>query len=215
MLFKKHRPKIFCIGFNKTGTTTIESVLKGFGYKMGNQAKGEFLFFDWYTRDFKSIIKLCKTADAFQDIPFSLPHTFIALDQYFKDAKFILTERNSAEEWYQSLVRFHSKLWAEGKGVPTAADLKQAAYRYTGYAYDSFKNIYHTEDHDLYNESILKAVYTTHNYTVKQYFKSRPEHLLVINVSQQQDYFRLCEFLDKKPLRTDFPWENKTPNSKI
>lgn len=33
------RPKVFCIGNNKTGVTTIESVLSSLGYKMPNQAK--------------------------------------------------------------------------------------------------------------------------------------------------------------------------------
>jgi len=68
--------KIFCIGFNKTGTTTIESVLKSFGYKMGDQVKGERLLNSWLSRDFKPIVELCKTAEAFQDIPFSLPYTY-------------------------------------------------------------------------------------------------------------------------------------------
>ena len=60
MLFKSNKPKVFCIGFNKTGTTTIKYTLEQYGYKIGNQAKGELLFFDWYKRDFNSIINfLC------------------------------------------------------------------------------------------------------------------------------------------------------------
>ena len=73
-VFQKQKEKIFCIGFNKTGTTTLLHTLKELGYKMGNQARGELLFFDWYNRNFNPIVKYCKTADAFQDIPFSLVH---------------------------------------------------------------------------------------------------------------------------------------------
>ena len=79
----KNKPKIFCIGQNKTGTTTIESVLKSFNYKLGNQVQGELLLDTWYERDFKKIIKFCKTAEAFQDVPFSLPYTFQHLDVAF------------------------------------------------------------------------------------------------------------------------------------
>lgn len=205
-----NKEKLFCIGFGKTGTTTIERVLKDFKYNMGNQEEGELLVFDWAKRDFKNIIKLCKSADAFQDVPFSLPFTYMALDQNYKRSKFILTERDNAEQWYHSLTRFHSKLWSDGKQRPTAVQLKNAEYRYKGFAYQTVKLLYNTPDDDLYNKETLIDVYTKHNQQVKDYFKSRPEKLLVINVSKKEDYFRLCDFLQKKPIRANFPWENKT-----
>lgn len=123
-LFLKTKEKIFCVGNSKTGTTSLESTLHGFGYKLGNQIKAELLIFDWYKRDFRNIIKLCKTADAFQDAPFSLPFTFIKLDQYFKNAKFILTIRDTPEQWYNSLTKFHSKLWLDGKNIISVEELK-------------------------------------------------------------------------------------------
>ena len=71
-MFKKNKPKIFCIGFNKTGTTTIARVLKDFNIKLGNQPEAEMLMPNWFDRDFKAIINYVKSATAFQDIPFSL-----------------------------------------------------------------------------------------------------------------------------------------------
>jgi Sulfotransferase domain len=209
-MFRKNKEKIFCIGFGKTGTTTLEKTLKEFNFKAGDQIKSELLIFDWFKRDFRDIIKLCKTADAFQDVPFSLPFTFIKLDQYFKNAKFILTVRDTPEQWYNSLTKFHSKLWSEGNKIPTAQDLKNAEYRCEGYAYDSFKLLYNTSDDDLYNKVLLINAYNRHIFLVKDYFRSHPEKLLVINVSKKNDYFRLCEFLNKKPRRDNFPWENRT-----
>lgn len=214
MLFKNKKPKVFCIGLNKTGTTTLEKVLKDFNYKFGNQRSGELLFKDWFRRDFKSTIALSKTADAFQDAPFSFPFTFIALDQNFPNAKFILSIRDSPEQWYNSLIKFHSKLWADGINQPTIADLKNAKYRYKGFAYEAHKVIFKTPDEDPYNKEILIDYYNNHNYQVKEYFRSRPEKLLVINVSNDNDYLRLCDFLNKQPLHKTFPWENKTAHNK-
>tara|TARA_R100000306_G_C4378451_1_gene143052 strand:+ start:828 stop:1484 length:657 start_codon:yes stop_codon:yes gene_type:complete len=214
MLFKNKKSKIFCIGLNKTGTTTIEKVLMDFKYKLGNQEKGELLFKDWYKRDFSSIIKLSKTAEAFQDAPFSFPFTFIALDQYFCNAKFILTVRDSPEQWYNSLVTHHSKVWADGINPPTSQDLKNAEYRYKGFAYENNKVIFKTPEDDPYNKEILLDYYTNHNYQVIEYFRSCPEKLLVINVSNDTDYIRLCDFLNKKPIHKTFPWENKTSEKK-
>lgn len=214
MLLKNKKPKIFCIGLNKTGTTTLEKILKDFNYKLGDQSSGELLFKDWFRRDFKSTIALSKTADAFQDAPFSFPFTFIALDQNFPNAKFILTVRDSSEQWYNSLLKFHSKLWADGINPPTTENLKNAKYRYKGFAYEGLKVIFNTPDADIYNKEILLEYYKNHNYQVMEYFRSRPEKLLVINVSNDNDYLRLCDFLKKEPTHKTFPWENKTAQNK-
>ena len=118
--------KYFLIGLHKTGTTSIEHLFKNWGYVVGDQSQGERLLHDWYIRRFDRIISLVKTADFFQDTPFSLPYTYVVLDQYFPNAKFILTIRDSADQWYQSLVRFHSKIWSPSNAslAPTADDLK-------------------------------------------------------------------------------------------
>ena len=127
MIFKnKKRSKIFCIGLHKTGTTSIEKVLTNLNYKIGDQVQGELLLDNWYRRDFDSIIEFSKSAEAFQDTPFSLPFTFIALDQYFENAKFILSVRDDPEQWYNSLTKFHSKKWGFGQNPPTLDQLKEA-----------------------------------------------------------------------------------------
>jgi len=107
---KKIGRKLFCVGFNKTGTTSLELALSSLGFHMGNQARGELLFRDWCNRKFERIIQLATTADAFQDIPFSLPYTFQVMDLSFPDAKFILTVRDDPEQWYQSISTFHAKI---------------------------------------------------------------------------------------------------------
>ena len=211
MLFKKNNiSKIFCIGLHKTGTTTIESVLKNLGYKLGSQAEGELLLDNWFNRDFKSIIKFCKTAEAFQDTPFSLPYTYIALDQYFKNAKFILTIRDTDEQWYNSITKFHSKKWADGQETPTLDQLKEASYRYKGYAYEFNRKVFTTPTYKPYEKRTLLDYYNHHNLSVKNYFRSKPHQFIEINVSEQKDYKRLVSFLGKKTDKEDFPWENKT-----
>ena len=96
------KPKVFCIGLNKTGTTSLKKESGLQGYTVGNQRQAELLFDDWVKRDFKRIIRYCHTAEFFQDAPFSYPYTFIALDQAFPGSKFILTLRDNADEWYYS-----------------------------------------------------------------------------------------------------------------
>ena len=209
---KNNSQKVFCVGLNKTGTTTIEMVLKDFGYKIGEQSKAELLSKSWYNRDFEKIIKFCNTAEAFQDVPFSLPYTYAFLDQHFKNSKFILTLRDSPDQWYNSITRFHAKLWANGEDLPTIQDLKNAKYRYQGFAYDINRYMFDTSLEEPYNKDVLINFYNNHNYSVIEYFRSRPDKLLVINVSESNDYLNLCDFLNKKPIHKGFPWENKTSN---
>lgn len=211
-LKKTTAPKVFCIGLNKTGTTTLEQFFIHNDYKIGNQIAAEYLVKDWLNRVFEPIVNHCKKYDAFQDVPFSLPFTYIILEQYFPNAKFILTVRDNPDQWYTSLTLFHSKLWSDGKTLPNAEQLKEATYRYKGYAYKVHKAMFNTKDDDLYNKESLIKYYENHIYNVKEYFKSQPNKLICINVSVKNDYLRLCEFLKKPALSNNFSWKNKTSN---
>ena len=208
------KQKIFCIGANKTGTTSLEKALKDLGVIVARQRPAEMLIHDWARRDFRRIIRFCHTAQAFQDVPFSLPYTFQALDIRFPGSKFILTVRDNPEQWYASLTRFHAKLFGRGE-IPSCDDLKKAQYCYPGWAYEVFRAIYATPDANPYDKTTLINHYNTHNQSVIEYFRHRPNDLLVLNVSHEGAYQRFCEFLDKPCLRQSFPWELKTADIAI
>ena len=201
--------KVFCIGRNKTGTTSLELALKELGYKMGSQTQGEMLIRQWKDNNFSPIIELAKTADAFQDIPFSYDNTYKHLDLAFPNSKFILSVRNSPEEWYNSLVRFHSKLFGNGN-IPTSKNLKNASYRWKGWIYETMSNLYHTPENDPYNKEILINHYINYNKEVINYFKDRPDDLLVINLKDENSYLDFCKFLNEEPKRNNFPHLNKS-----
>lgn len=206
----RYSEKVFCIGFNKTGTTSVERAFRDLGYKVGNQRKGENLIDEWAKRDFRKIIKFAKTADAFQDVPFSLPFTYQALDSYFPNSKFILTVRDNSEQWYESLIRFHGKIWGKnGRTPPTAEDLKLANYIYKGRPFITNQLIYNTPEFEPYKKDTLISLYNDHIKSVKNYFLHR-DNIIIINVSIKKDYYRLCSFLDKKPMSDSFPHLNKT-----
>jgi hypothetical protein len=208
MFRRTKKSKVFCIGQNKTGTTSLEVLLESLGYRMGSQSSGEMLLRDWSMRNFRRILQLARTADAFQDIPFSLRFTFIALDQHFPGAKFILTERESAVAWFESLVRFHTGLIGKGR-VPTAADLKACPYRYPGFLWDAQQAKYGvTDDETLYQRERYVDVYKRHNQEVKDYFRGRPEDLLVVNVGESHAVRATYEFLGHPYRGEVMPHEN-------
>ncbi len=204
--------KVFCIGLGKTGTTSLEKALKDLGYRLGDQRQGELLLRAYAARDFRPIVEFCLTADAFQDAPFGFPFTYIALDQSFPNAKFILSLRDNADQWYRSLVQFHGNLFAGGR-VPVKDDLVRADYCYPGFLWESNRVLVNTPEDDIYHKPTLVNYYERHNADVRDYFR-RKSNLLELNVSGKGAYRILCDFLGKEPVAEDFPWLNaSTPLS--
>lgn len=204
------KQKIFCIGLNKTGTTSMKKAMEELNFKVGNQREAELLFDDWIKRDFKRLINYCKTAEFFQDAPFSFPYTFIAMDLAFPGSKFILTIRDDAVQWYNSLIRFHGKLWGNGNVPPTSEDLKNANYIYPSFPFYSRMHLHNVSERDPYNKDILIDYYKMHNKNVIDYFRHRSKDLLVLNIAEIDAFKKLVDFLNITSNRTDFPWENKT-----
>lgn len=207
----KHKPKIFCIGRNKTGTTSLKKAFESLGFIVGKQRKAEKLLPYYKAGSFEPIIKYCLSAQVFQDIPFSFPETFKYLDTAYPGSKFILTIRDSPEEWYQSVTRFHSKLFGKGK-LPEKEDLQQSKYVWEGWIWECNRILYPTLENDIYNKEILIASYNEYNQSVINYFFNRPGDLIVINLKESNSYQQLMSFLQIDSPFNAFPWENKTDN---
>jgi hypothetical protein len=164
---------------------------------------------DWGRRDFRRIINYCKSADAFQDVPFSLDYTYQVLDESFPNAKFILTVRNNSDEWYQSLVKFHTKILKKNR-LPTPEDLKNFSYVYKGWFWRQHQLIYGIDESTLYDPIIYKKHYEMHNESVINYFKDRRSDLLILNLSEADSMEHLCQFLDVAYVGQKMPYLNKT-----
>lgn len=202
-------PKVFCIGRNKTGTSSLAKALMDWGYKLGNQRKGELLIKEYSNAQWEPIIDFCKSAEAFQDVPFSCPFTWLFLYHAYPDSKFILSTRNEIL-WYNSLVTFHAKLFSkDGVSPPTSQELKQASYRYEGFMWDENRAVWNIPEDDLYNKELMIHQYQLHNEGVRNFFKDK-NNFIELDVSDADAYIRLARFLDKKPLYAEFPHVNKT-----
>ncbi len=207
----RNKKKIFCIGMNKTGTTSLEKAFKDLGFITGNQRRAELLLTDYINGNFNKIIDYCKTAEVFQDFPFSFPETYKYLDEAFPGSKFILSLRGNAEEWYASLTGFHARMFGNGK-IPSANDLKNANYINKGWAWKAVNILFHSPDDDPYNKEMLIKKYNDYNTEVINYFSGRSEDLLVLNLADKTAYKKFCIFLKIDSPFYDFPWQNKTEN---
>jgi hypothetical protein len=201
------KQKIFVIGMNKTGTTSVRDAFKEFDYEIGIQSEAEMLLKDIMKEDYTSLYSYCERFEFFQDVPFSIPYIYIRLDEKFPNSKFILLERDSPEQWFNSMLKFHTKRWSTSTNHPSINDLQVANYRYEGYPLDFLNLIFGTAD---YNKEQYIKTYDNHNAAVKNYFSKKKTQLLTLNVSSDSSYKEMCSFINVAPKRDRFEWKNKT-----
>jgi hypothetical protein len=175
------KPKVFCIGFHKTGTTSLKAALKLLDYRItGPNGHGN----PDIAANVESIARrLVPRYDAFQDNPWPIIYQF--LDREFPGSKFILTIR-PPEKWIASIVdhfgrkttRMREWIYGPGRGDPIG------------------------------NEKLYVERYERHNREVLAYFAERPDDLLVLELTTGDGWTRLCAFLRHSVPDVPFPWRN-------
>lgn len=209
----RNKQKIFCIGQNKTGTTSLFKTFKELNYVTATETESAKQLDNYINKDFGKIVKYCRRAQVFEDIPFSLPDTYKFLDEAYPGSKFILTIRKDSEIWYNSLVNFLSKLIGKGN-LPTAQNFRNAKYIQKGWVWKLFREIYSTPQDDLLNKEMLIKKYEDHNRNVIEYFKGR-DCLLVLNLEEEGAFEKFCQFLNITTHLKRFPWVHKTSTMEI
>lgn len=104
----KPQGKIFCIGYQKTGTTSLGRALKMLGYK--HSSFDHKVYMKLYKRD-RNIYKILQDAskfDSFDDLPWSKEDMIPLLDKIFPNSKFIYLYRDE-ESWKGSLNKWFFK----------------------------------------------------------------------------------------------------------
>lgn len=180
--------KVFGIGLNKTGTTTLGIVFELFGYKhAGNNLdltraakKGDLAMVYEYVEDY----------DSFEDWPY--PLIYQQLDTKFPGSKFILTTRKDSKKWVQSL-KIHSLITG-----PT--EYRELVY---GFSMPQGREIEHIK------------FYEDHNQKARQYFQNREKDFLEVCWEKGSGWEELCKFLSKDKPTIPFPHANKSPNQSI
>ncbi len=174
-------PKIFGIGFHKTGTSSLGAALSILGYRVAGPFGATDP--DIARKALPTALTLVEQFDAFQDNPW--PIIYKELDERYPSSKFILTVR-STDEWIRSVVRHFGnettplRQWIYGVGSP------------------------------LEQEDIYIKRYKAHNEEVLDYFRDRPKDLLVLEIADGSGWETLCPFLDRDIPSCDFPHANKS-----
>lgn len=179
--------KVFGIGLNKTGTTTLGEALKLLGYR--HHGLSLDLLDEWLKNGFSEDIKqVIEENDAFEDWPW--PLMWIELARFYPDAKFVLTIRSSSEKWFES----------QCKHIIRYPDTRRENLM-----------IYGCED-PKECRSIFVDYYINHNEKVKSWFieNGLSDRLLIVCWENGDGWKELCDFLDLTPPMFEFPHSNSS-----
>lgn len=168
---KRPRQKVFCIGFQKTGTTSLSFALEELGYRVSSVYDQREPVTRLRETFVERGIERAKEFDAVQDMPW--PLLFRELDEAFPGSKFILTMRDT-DRWFNSIVTHFGA---------NPAPLQQLTYGDDAAAPKG-------------NEKRYREVYEQHNRDVLEYFADRPDDLLEFWLERGHGWAELGTFLE-------------------
>jgi len=186
------RSKVFGIGLNKTGTTSLKRALEHLGYRVCGNSKALMRLIR--QGEIAPAIERTRHYDAFQDWPW--PLIFEDLHrEYGNDASYILTRRSSFERWFASIENH-----ARSSRLFSGQWLAYGYYRPFGRARE-YEEIYHA-----------------HNEAVRQYFTTGPgadAPFLEICLDEGDGWDKLCAFLGLPVPEIAFPHANPSERRKV
>lgn len=177
--------RIFGIGLHKTATSSLHAALETLGYESAHWESGAWARDVYDEITIGGVSPTLEKFYALSDLPINV--LYKELDRAYPGSKFILTIRDEID-WLRS-VRDHF------------SPLNPHRWEWDVYP---FNNKIHRV---IYGRTDFEAVtflqrYRQHNAEVLDYFKNRPDDLLVMH---KPDWSNLCKFLDKPIPNTDYP----------
>lgn len=177
--------KVFQIGFNKCGTDSICRLFKSSGYNAAHWEKGKLARTIKYNfnnnikiltgiENFTCYTDMDSTIDEFPNEAFKY---FKEIDKQYPGSKFILNIRN-IDTWIES--RIHHNPFGKNS-TKKYSDLFQHHY--------GLKNIEEVKEY-------WKNDWETHIKNVLEYFKDRPDDLIVFNI-ETDNIDKLINFFNK------------------
>jgi hypothetical protein len=176
--------KVFGIGLNKTGTTTLGSCFRTLGFR--HHSFSLDLLESAACGEMAPLLQILDAFDSFEDWPYPLFYRF--LDRLYPGSRFVLTRRSTPARWLASL----------GSHALRTDPLIGSRTRSLAYGCP-FPQL---------NPKHFLSFYANHLNQVRSYFQDRPQDLLEVCWEEQASWEPLCAFLERPIPDCPFPHEN-------
>lgn len=181
------KQKIFGVGLNKTGTSSLKAALQHFGYRVCGPRR--HLLHEIARGNISGIDPIVSSYDAFEDLPWPLvfEHLFAT---YGETSKFVLTTRSTPEKWLKSVL-------AHARTNGLFSDSWSSAYGF----YRPFGR-----------EKEFIDFYLRHNDRVRNFFawQGASDKLLEVCFDTDDGWETLCGFIGLPVPDVPFPHVNRT-----
>ncbi len=184
--------RVFGIGLQRTGTTSLQEALESLGYDVGHWKSGAWAKSIWQEMHRWGRSRIMEKFNALCDNP--IPALYKELDEAYPGSKFILTIRDE-DAWIESMRR----LWSYD------SNSDRWMWDEDGFSHQMHGIIYGTAEFD---EETFRVVYRHHVIDVLEYFQGRGD-LLIIDIDRTSTTDRLAEFLGRPKTGQSFPHRNR------
>ena len=187
--------RIFGIGMHKTATTSLHHALQILGIDTAHWNDAH-----WAKRIFEEMTTVGRSPTlerhyALSDLPITI--LYEQLDRAYPGSKFILTTR-SEQSWLNSVRKHwsheHNQWRADWSKDPFTHRIHKEVYGQKGF-----------------EAEIMLARFRRHNAEVREYFRDRPNDLLVMDMDRGHGWPELCGFLGCPIPAEAYPVRNGSP----
>jgi hypothetical protein len=187
--------RIFGIGMHKTATTSLHQALTILGFDSAHWKSAKWAKAIWNQMRNEGRSPVLEKHYALCDLP--IPLLYKELDCAYPGSKFILTVRDPTKwlhsvknHWDPELNRFRGQ-WDRD-----------------GFTHKIHQAVYGRREFD---ERVFLNRYRQHNMGALEYFKDRPEDLLVMDMDRDAEWYKLCIFLRQPVPGQAYPQAFATP----
>jgi len=174
--------KIFGTGMQRTGTTSLARALMNLKLVTRDHPKELMADIDH---------EVIHKHQAFTDNP--IPFLYKELDARHPGSRFIHTERDE-DAWLKSVEWLHSegRIKFNWHLIPEIDEINMRLYGRLDFDPDVFM-----------------AAYQKHNLELREYFRERPDDLLILDITKGEGFEKICPFLGLEMPTEEFPHWNK------
>ncbi len=182
--------RVFCIGMNKTGTSTLNHCFEALKLtpiaspkSYDREVRRQINHF-YKHKSYDAMLEIAARYKSFEDRPWNMWSMYRQVNARFPDSRFILTTRDP-ESWWRSTERW----------ITVTKPEVLARYQL------------HLRVHEASRESMTES-YLRYNREVEAYFKGTGQ-LLVMDIEKGDGWDKLCGFLGVPVPDLDFPHANR------